>query len=485
MARFTSAFRRPCSTGKIRAVLEMSGKGDTFEIMPTSINPATEEHLAEYDKMTHKEVQTILASTADSFRAWSNVPVEKRAELIHGVSKVLNKRREELARLITREMGKPIREARSEIEKCAWVCRYYAENGPRFIADERVDSDASMSYISYKPLGVVLAVMPWNFPFWQVFRFAAPGLTAGNGVILKHASNVTGCSLALESIFIEAGFPEDIFRVVITDAEEIEKVIASPHIQAITLTGSGPAGSAVAGAAGKSLKKSVLELGGSDPYLILSDADLDEAATVCAKSRLLNGGQSCIAAKRFIVLESVEEAFTEKFLAKITSTKVGDPEDEETDMGPMARKDLREEIHEQVSRSIKQGANLHCGGSMPEGKGFYYPPTVLSNVQKGMPAYDEEVFGPVASIIKAGNVEEAVRIANDSKFGLGSAVFTRDLESARRVARNLVSGVCAINDMVKSDPRQPFGGVRQSGFGRELSSQGMREFVNLQTVVVK
>jgi succinate-semialdehyde dehydrogenase/glutarate-semialdehyde dehydrogenase len=453
--------------------------------MPQSINPATEREIADYPEMSGEHIQGILADTADTARVWAQVPVQKRAALLVNTAEVLGRRKDELALLATREMGKPITESRAEIEKCEWVCRYYAENGPRFLEDESVPSDASKSFIAYRPLGVVLAVMPWNFPFWQVFRFAAPGLTAGNGALLKHASSVTGCALAIEMVFLEAGYPKNLFRTLVAGSDKINAVLSSDLVQASTLTGSEPAGSAVAAAAGKAIKKTVLELGGSDPYLIIEDADLDTAAALCAQSRLINGGQSCIAAKRFVVQESIHDSFIEKLLEHMTRQTVGDPEDPKTDLGPMARGDLRNEVHEQVQKSIQAGARCLTGGTLPKQTGFYYPPTVLTHVTSGMPAYDEEVFGPVAAVIKAGSVEEAVHIANDSPFGLGSAIFTRDTALALKIAARLQSGCCFINDFVKSDPRLPFGGIRKSGYGRELSHLGIREFVNTQTVVVK
>jgi succinate-semialdehyde dehydrogenase / glutarate-semialdehyde dehydrogenase len=450
--------------------------------MPASINPATGERIAAYPKMPYTEVEDILEKTAGAAAEWGRVPPQERAGRAAAAAEALERQRDELALLVTREMGKPVSESRAEIEKCARVCRYYAENGPAFLADEPLDCDAAFSYAAFRPLGVVLAVMPWNFPFWQVFRFAAPALTAGNGGVLKHASNVSGCALAIESVMRESGYPEHLFRALITGGEEVARAIASPHVQAATLTGSEGAGSAVAAAAGKALKKTVLELGGSDPYLILEDADIGLAAEKCATSRMINGGQSCIAAKRFIVVDPVREAFTGKFLAEMGKFNPGDPEDPGTRLGPLAREDLRDEVHAQARRSVQAGARLLLGGSLPQGPGWYYPATVLDAVAPGMPAYSEEVFGPVAAIIHARDTDDAVRIANDSRFGLGAAVFTRDRELGRAVAARLQCGFCAVNDFVKSDPRLPFGGIKASGYGRELSRQGMREFVNIQTV---
>jgi succinate-semialdehyde dehydrogenase/glutarate-semialdehyde dehydrogenase len=452
--------------------------------MPQSINPATEIKIADYPEMSAEDIQGILSDTADAARIWAEVPVRKRAALLDSAAGVLARRKDDLALLATREMGKPITESRAEIEKCEWVCRYYAENGPRFLEDESLPSDASRSFIAYRPLGVVLAVMPWNFPFWQVFRFAAPGLTAGNGALLKHASTVTGCALAIEEVFREAGYPENLFRTLVAGSEKINAILSSDLVQAATLTGSEPAGSAVAAAAGKAIKKTVLELGGSDPYLIFGDADLDKAAAMCAQSRLINGGQSCIAAKRFVVQAEIHDAFVEKLIDHMGHRSCGDPEDPKTNLGPMARSDLRDEVHEQVQKSIQAGAQCLTGGTIPKQTGFYYPPTVLTHVTSGMHAYDEEVFGPVAAVIKADSVEEAVHIANDSPFGLGSAIFTRDTALALKTAARIQSGCCFINDFVKSDPRLPFGGIRKSGYGRELSHLGIREFVNTQTVVV-
>ncbi|NDV63466.1 NAD-dependent succinate-semialdehyde dehydrogenase [Puniceicoccales bacterium CK1056] len=452
--------------------------------MVKSVNPATEGLIREYPSMDFGQVGEILNKTTSTAQEWAQVSCNKRAQFAHQAAEVLESRLDEFALLITREMGKPVSQSRAEIEKCAWVCRYFAENAPTFLQDESVPSDAALSYVAYQPLGVVLAVMPWNFPFWQVFRFAAPGLTAGNGAILKHASNVSGCALAIEDVFREAGYPENLFRTIITGPEEIQQAIQSDDIQAVTLTGSEAAGSAVAAAAGKAIKKSVLELGGSDPYIILEDADLDLAAEKCAQSRLLNSGQSCIAAKRFIVLDSVREAFTEKLISRMTTRLMGDPEEPDTDLGPLARADLRDDLHKQVTSSVAAGARLLMGGQIPDRPGYFYPPTVLDEVKPGMPAYEEETFGPVAAIIAASDAEEALNIANDSEFGLGAAIFSKDTKKARSIASRIKAGSCFINDFVKSDPRLPFGGIRKSGYGRELAKLGIREFTNIQTVVV-
>jgi succinate-semialdehyde dehydrogenase/glutarate-semialdehyde dehydrogenase len=384
------------------------------------------------------------------------------------------------------EMGKPARNGRSEANKCAWVCDYYAENAQIFLKRERVQTDATRSFVSYQPLGVVLAVMPWNFPFWQVFRFAAPALMAGNAGVLKHASNVPGCALAIEEVFLKAGFPENIFRTLLIGSSMVNDVIENPLVMAITLTGSTPAGRAVASKAGEMLKKTVLELGGSDPYVILGDADLEATVNTCVYSRLINAGQSCIAAKRFIVVESIKEEFEQLYIQKMQAVKMGDPMDETVVVGPQARHDLRDELHLQVEKSIKKGAKCLLGGEIPAGKGAFYPPTILTNVKKGMPAYDEELFGPVAAIIPVKDEGEAIAAANDSVFGLGSAIFTRDIEKGTKLAeKDLQAGSSFVNTFVRSDPRLPFGGIKGSGYGRELSHFGIREFVNIKTIFVK
>ena len=399
---------------------------------------------------------------------------------------VLKNRKEGLANLMTLEMGKPLAQSRAEVEKCSWVCDYFAENAEKFLEDQVIKTDASKSFVTFEPIGVVLAVMPWNFPFWQVFRFAAPNLMAGNSGVLKHSSNVMGCALAIENIFKEAGFPENLFRTLVISSKNVAGVIKNRVIKAVTLTGSTAAGVSVAKAAGEQLKKTVLELGGSDPYLVLEDADLDKAADTCVNSRLLNGGQSCIAAKRFIVVESIYNEFEKIFVEKMKSKKMGDPFDESNNLGPQARNDLRDELHQQVRKSVEKGAKILLGGEVPAGKGAYYPPTVLTEVKKGMPAYDEELFGPVAALIKVKNEEEGIRVANDSTFGLGAAVFTRDIAKGERIAqKELAAGSCFVNEFVKSDPRLPFGGINESGYGRELSVFGIREFVNIKTVYIK
>ena len=382
-------------------------------------------------------------------------------------------------------MGKPLQGGRAEIDKCADVCEYYAKNGAKFLKNEAVDTEASKSYVNFQPIGIVLAVMPWNFPFWQVFRFLAPALMAGNAALLKHASNVFGCAIEIEKIIIEAGFPENLLRTLLITGNEVEQVIENPLVQAISLTGSTEAGKKVAAKAASLLKKSVLELGGSDPYLILEDADIELAAESCVNSRLINSGQSCIAAKRFIVVKSIEKEFTELFRKKMSAKVMGDPMDKNTDIGPQARPDLRDELHQQVLKSIKLGAKCILGGEITAGAHSFYPPTILTEVKKGMPAYEEELFGPVAAIISADDQEDAIRIANDTIFGLGAAVFTNDLKRGETIAsRFLDAGACFVNAMVRSDPRLPFGGIKQSGYGRELGVYGIREFVNVKTVLV-
>jgi succinate-semialdehyde dehydrogenase / glutarate-semialdehyde dehydrogenase len=454
--------------------------------MIKSINPATEEVIQSYSEMGTDEIERIVNNADKSFEQWKRTSFDQRAKNMVEAGKLLRTKREKLSILMTMEMGKPIIQSRSEIDKCALVCDYFAENAEEFLKDEKVNTEATNSFISYQPLGVILAIMPWNFPYWQVFRFAAPNLMAGNGAILKHSSNVTGCGLAIEDIFKEAGFPENLFRTLVVPSKNVEEIIRNQRIKAVTLTGSTAAGRSVAGNAGSVLKKSVLELGGSDPYIILEDADLNNAAETCVNSRLINSGQSCIAAKRFIIVTQVYKKFEELFVEKMRSKNMGDPMKEETNVGPQARDDLREELHSQVIKSVKYGARVLIGGKIPNGKGAYYPPTVLTNVHPEMPAYKEELFGPVGSLIKAKNEEDAIRIANDTVFGLGAAIFTEDIARGERIAREeLNAGNCFVNEFVKSDPRLPFGGIKDSGYGRELSEPGIKEFMNIKTVYRK
>lgn len=452
----------------------------------TSINPANGETLQTYDEMTSEQVEGIIQQTHTAFLGWRETPFTERTRVMQAAAKILRDRREDYARLMALEMGKPLAGGRSEIDKCAWVCDYYADNAENFLAPELIETDASRSQVVHRPIGVVLAVMPWNFPFWQVFRFAAPALMAGNGGILKHASNVFGSALAIEDVFFSAGFPEHLFRTLLIGGAQVEPVIENPLVQAVTLTGSTPAGQAVASKAGQQLKKTVLELGGSDPYLILDDADVELAAETCAASRLTNSGQSCIAAKRFIVQHAVRDEFERHFVEHMKTKRMGDPLAEDTDVGPQARHDLRDQLHQQVVDSIAKGARCLLGGEVPEGPGAYYPPTVLTEVAPGMPAYDEELFGPVAAIIPVADEQEAVQVANDTVFGLGAAVFTQNLVRGEAIAADsLQAGCCFVNAFVKSDPRLPFGGIKQSGYGRELGHYGIKEFVNIKTVYVK
>jgi succinate-semialdehyde dehydrogenase/glutarate-semialdehyde dehydrogenase len=451
-----------------------------------AVNPATGETIEEYPETPPEEVDRILHAADAAFHAWRRTSVQERAARLREAARLLRERAPEYARLMALEMGKPVRAGRAEAEKCALACDYYAENGPRFLAPEMVETDAGRSFVAFRPLGAVLAIMPWNFPFWQVFRFAAPALMAGNAAVLKHASNVPGCALAIERLLRDAGFPPDLFRTVLVGSDAVDGIIGHPAVRAVTLTGGTPAGRAVAASAGRRVKKTVLELGGSDPYIVLEDADLEHAAAVCVASRLINSGQSCIAAKRFIVVESVREEFERLFIERMRAARMGDPLDEATELGPLARHDLRDGLHEQVQASVRAGARLVLGGEIPEGPGAYYPPTVLTDVKKGMPAFDDESFGPVAAIVPARDEAEAIRLANDSLFGLGAAVFTRDRERGERIAtEELEAGSCFVNAFVRSDPRLPFGGVKESGYGRELSHYGLREFVNIKTVWVE
>jgi len=449
-----------------------------------SINPTTGETIRTYNGMTAEEAAAAVAQTHQTWLAWRKTSFAARAEPLRKTGAILRQRKDELAKLMALEMGKPLKQGVAEAEKCAWVCDHYAEHAEAYLAPDVVKTEAAKSYVAFEPLGVVLAVMPWNFPLWQVYRFAAPALMAGNTGVLKHASNVSGCALAIEEIFAQAGLPAGAFRALLIGNPQVRAVIEHPLVRAVTLTGSTPAGKAVAAQAGAVLKKTVLELGGSDPYLVLEDADLDQAAPICARSRLINGGQSCIAAKRFIVVEPALAGFTERFVAFMKTQKVGDPLAPGTDVGPQARHDLRDELHRQVLASVNSGARVLLGGEVPEGRGAFYPPTVLTDVRPGMPAYDDELFGPVAAIIRAKDEQDAVRIANDSPFGLGAAVFTRDANRGEQVARALEAGSTFINGPVVSDPRLPFGGIKESGYGRELGSYGIKEFVNAKTVYV-
>ena len=447
-----------------------------------SVNPATGEVVEQFETATTESIERVLAATHAAFLDWRRWPVEKRAAPMRTAGRLLRERQAQYARTMTIEMGKPIVQAEAEIEKCAATCEFYADHAERFLAEEPRGTEARRSYVRFDPLGVVLAVMPWNFPFWQVFRFAAPGLMAGNAAVLKHASNVPRCALSIEAVLRDAGFPPDLFRTLLVESSAVGALIADPRIVAVTLTGSDRAGSKVAEQAGREIKKTVLELGGSDPFIVLDDADLGAAARTAAEARLINGGQSCIAAKRFIAVEPVAYRFMELFKAELARRRMGDPLSRDTDVGPQARRDLRDDLHRQVEESRRRGAQLLLGGEIPPGPGAFYPPTLLSAVDKGMPAFDEETFGPVAAVIRAKDEADAVRLANDSPFGLGASIWTQDLERAERVAAEVEAGAVFVNAQVKSDPRLPFGGIKRSGYGRELSEYGIREFVNIKSV---
>jgi succinate-semialdehyde dehydrogenase/glutarate-semialdehyde dehydrogenase len=447
-----------------------------------SINPATGEVLETFEETSRQDVERILASARTGFLEWRQVPHPRRAERLREVARVLSARRAEYARIMTLEMGKPIVQAEAEVDKCAWICSYYADHGEAFLAEQPRETDARRSYVRLDPLGPVLAVMPWNFPFLQVFRFAAPALMAGNTGLLKHASNVPRCALAIAEIFRETGFPPGVFSTVLVGAPAVASLIADPRIAAVTLTGSDVAGSKVAEQAGRALKKTVLELGGSDAFVVFADADLDAAARTAADARLINSGQSCIAAKRFIVVEPVLGPFLERFVGELGSRRMGDPRERQTQVGPQARVDLRNALHRQVEESVERGARLLLGGQIPDGKGAFYPPTLLTAVDQGMPAFDEETFGPVAAVIRARDEADAVRLANDSAFGLGAALWTQDRARAERVAAQIEAGSVFVNGVVRSDPRLPFGGIKRSGYGRELAEYGIREFVNVKSV---
>ncbi len=450
-----------------------------------SINPANGKRLRRFAQATRAAINVALDRAARSAADWRAVSLEERGRLLSAAAHQLREGKAASGQLIALEMGKPITQAIAEVEKCAWTCDYFAQQTPVMLADEAVPTEATRSFVSFDPLGVVLAVMPWNFPFWQVFRFAAPALMAGNVAILKHASNVPQCALAIEDVFRRAGLPPGVFQTLLVGSQGVERLIADPRVAAVTITGSEPAGVQVATTAGRHLKKVVLELGGADPFIVLADADLDASCRMAAQARVVNSGQSCIAAKRFIVEKSVAPAFTSGFVAQMQALRVGDPLDPATEVGPLARGDLLSELEEQVRRSVRRGARIFTGGHRIAGHGFFYEPTVLGDVRPGMPAYDEELFGPVASLIVADDEDDAIRIANDSRFGLGASLWTRDLERGVALARRVESGVVFVNDMVKSDPRLPFGGIKKSGYGRELASYGLKEFTNIKTIVAR
>ena len=451
-----------------------------------STNPATGERLDTYEEDTEDEADAALERATEAFEEWRERPLREREALLEAAGEVLRENEREYAEIMTREMGKPITQARSEVEKCAWVCDHYAEHASAYLDPEPHPSPPGSSVRTvYEPLGPVLAVMPWNFPFWQVFRFAAPYLTAGNVGLLKHASNVPGCAVAIEEVFREAGYPDGVFQSLLIPSDLVDDIVEDDRVRAATLTGSGPAGRAVASTAGEHLKKTVLELGGSDPFVVLDDADVESAAETGAWARNQNGGQSCIAAKRFVVHTAVHDEFLDAFVEEVESLSVGDPTDEETEVGPQATADLMADLHEQVEASVDAGAEVHKGGEPLDREGAYYPPTVLTDVPEGCPADSEEVFGPVAAVYEVEDEGRAIAKANDTRFGLGASVWTEDRERGERVARGIDAGCVYVNQLVKSDPRVPFGGTKESGYGRELSEPGIHEFVNRKTVWVE
>jgi succinate-semialdehyde dehydrogenase / glutarate-semialdehyde dehydrogenase len=447
------------------------------------VNPATGEVIDSVEVATWDEASRRIDQAAGAFASWRVTSIEERARILRAAAALLRERAADHAALMAREMGKPVAQGRAELDKCAWACDHVAETGPAVLEPRPVDTDASRSWVSFQPLGPVLAIMPWNFPFWQVFRFAAPALLVGNTIVLKHASNVPGAALAVEAVLRDAGLPPGVFSTVLASSELVPRMIAHRGIAAVTLTGSVPAGRAVARVAGENLKKTVLELGGSDPYLVLADADVDAAAELCARSRLVNGGQSCIAAKRFVVDRSIVGPFQEALCARMSAAVVGDPLNEDTELGPLAREDLRDDLHRQVIESVERGARVLLGGEVPRRPGAWYPATVLADVTRRMPAYHEELFGPVAAVIPAEDEADAIRIANDTRFGLGAAVLTGDVERGAVLAETqLEAGNCFVNGMVRSDPRLPFGGVKDSDYGRELGELGLLEFANVKSV---
>ena len=450
------------------------------------VNPATGEHIETVDTHTDAEVDDLLGAAHERYLSWREVEMHERCELLANAADVLRENAEEYAQLMTEEMGKPITGARSEVEKCAWVCEHYAEHAQAYLQDETLPSPPEAeAKVVHEPLGVVMAVMPWNYPFWQVFRFAAPNLVAGNVGVLKHASNVPGCAEAIAEVFREAGFPQGCFQTLLVSGSKANEVIEDERVRAVTLTGSEPAGRAVAETAGRELKKTVLELGGADPFVVLDDADVDAAVETGVTARLLNSGQSCIAAKRFVVHDAVYDEFIEQFVAEMEAQTVGDPTDEATDVGPQAREDLMAELHDQVERSVRDGATVECGGEPLDREGYFYPPTVLTDVPPDAAAACEETFGPVAAVFRVDSERDAIDLANDSTLGLGASVWTEDLERGERIAREIEAGCTFVNELTKSDPRVPFGGIKDSGYGRELAQHGIKEFLNEKTVWVQ
>lgn len=451
-----------------------------------SINPKNGQLLKEYSELSTESTEHAIQDAHNAFLEWKKTPLSHRLHCVKNLADKLRSHNENYAQSISNEMGKPITQAIGEVQKTALACDYYLENAALILEDKAIRTEAAESFISYQPLGVIFAIMPWNFPFWQVYRAAIPAMLAGNSVLLKHASCVPECALLIEKSFIDAGFPKNLFQTLLIKADAAMAVISHKFVQGVTFTGSTEAGSVIAAEAGKALKKTVLELGGNDPYIILADADLALAAKTCATSRMLNAGQSCIAAKRFIVVESVKKAFESLLIKEMSLYQPADPLDLSTKLGPLVNVKARDELHEQVKACIEKGAKLILGGEVPEGLGAFYPATVLTDVTPGMPGFDDELFGPVACIISAKDEAEAIELANNSPYGLGGAIFTQDIKNGRKLAReDLDAGSCFVNDFVKSDPRLPFGGIKQSGYGRELSFHGMHEFVNIKTVVIK
>ena len=451
-----------------------------------SINPANNKIINSYQEISEDSINQIIDSSFNTFLEWRNKSFSYRAKKMRHLAELLKQKKDLLGLLMTKEMGKPIKQSIAEAEKCAWVCEYYADNAEKFLSQKEIPTGSTKSFISFQPIGIVLAIMPWNFPFWQVFRFASPALMAGNVGILKHASNVQGCAVEIEKLFLEAGFPKFAFSNLVIGSKKVSNVIKNSKISAVTLTGSTPAGKSVASLAGSLLKKTVLELGGNDPYVILEDADLDNAVKSCIAGRMLNAGQSCIAAKRFIVVQSSLKEFIDKVHNEIKKMKMGDPINPDINIGPMVNNIARDELHQQVLISIEKGAKLLFGGKIPQLDGAFYPPTLLVDVEPGMPAFDDELFGPVAVVISAKDQSHAIELANKTNFGLGAAIFTRDLDKGENIAtKELEAGSCFVNDFVKSDPRLPFGGIKESGYGRELSEFGIQEFVNIKSVVVQ
>ncbi|HSS93916.1 MAG TPA: NAD-dependent succinate-semialdehyde dehydrogenase [Candidatus Dormibacteraeota bacterium] len=450
--------------------------------MLRSIDPASGQEIAQFPELDAAGIESAVARAWGSRHAWRDVGIDMRSSLLKSVAGVLRADKARYAALLTAEMGKPIIEAEAEVEKCAWSAAWIADNAAGLLADEPLESSATRSYVRFQPLGVILAVMPWNFPFWQAFRAGLPALAAGNVMLLKHSSNVPQSALAIEEVFREAGVPQGVFQTLLIGSGAVDQIISDHRVAGVTLTGSEGAGARVASTAGKAIKKSVLELGGSDPFIVLADADVKAAATVACRARNQNNGQSCIAAKRFIVVESVADEFESLFAAAVGALKIGDPKDRGVQVGPLARADLVDELERQVRESVRLGARPLTGGKRLDGSGYYFEPTVLADVRPGMPVYHEETFGPVAAVIRVSDEEEALRVANDSEFGLGSSIWTADVERATKLAESVEAGMVFINGMVASDARLPFGGVKKSGFGRELSSYGIKEFTNIQTV---